>query len=102
MSVTRGEIVEVNFPIPGGSKIHPTLVLSNDDVYDNEGFFIGAMLSSKTMIDEFSFELQDEMFSKIPKKKTQVKVPPASHNFWNWNNIRAWEHQSKHCQSDSK
>ncbi|HAC24404.1 MAG TPA: hypothetical protein DCE81_05765 [Cytophagales bacterium] len=73
MSVQRGEIVEVSFPLPGGSKNHPTLVISNSQVFLDEGCFIGVMLSGSTAIDNYSFELEDDHFSKRPKKRTQVR-----------------------------
>lgn len=74
MPVARGEIVEVAFPLPGGAKQkHPTLVVSNNSVYQNEGSFVGVMLSGKPSLDNFSFELLDNMVTKTPKKKTQVR-----------------------------
>jgi mRNA-degrading endonuclease toxin of MazEF toxin-antitoxin module len=73
MAIARGEIVEISFPLPGGSKLHPAIVISNDVVYENEGCFIAVMLSSKSFVDEFTFELENEMFTKQPKRKTQVR-----------------------------
>jgi mRNA-degrading endonuclease toxin of MazEF toxin-antitoxin module len=73
MAVSRGEIVEVSFPLPGGNKNHPTLVISNNKVFADEGCFIGVMLSGSPTIDDYTFELENEMFSKIPKKRTQVR-----------------------------
>jgi mRNA-degrading endonuclease toxin of MazEF toxin-antitoxin module len=73
MAISRGEIVEILFPLPGGSKLHPAIVISNNLVYENEGCFIAVMLSSKTFVDEFTFELENEMFTKMPKRKTQVR-----------------------------
>lgn len=74
MAVNRGEIVEIQFPLPnGGHKNHPTIVISNNDVYNNEQAFLAVMLSGKPVLDNFSFELDDSMVTKPFKKKTQVR-----------------------------
>jgi len=74
MPIYQGEIVEVNFFLPEGKfKPHPVIVVSNNDINQNENAFIGVMLSSSAKYDDYSFALSDEMLSKKPKKQGQVR-----------------------------
>ena len=75
MKVSRGEIVEVNYPLPNGIfKPHPVIVLSDYNVNDFEEAFICAMISGVDYKDEFSFYLSDEMYiGKKLIKKCQVR-----------------------------
>ena len=74
MSVSQGEIVEVNFQLPNGSfKPHPVIIISNNDINEYEDGFIGVMLSSSEVADDYSFFLEDKMLSKKPKRRTQVR-----------------------------
>ncbi|MBI4647121.1 MAG: type II toxin-antitoxin system PemK/MazF family toxin [Bacteroidia bacterium] len=58
MKVSRGEIVEVNYPLPKGIfKPHPVIVLSDSNVNDFEEAFICAMISGVDVNDEFTFQL---------------------------------------------
>jgi len=67
--ISQGEIVEVNFPLPNGFKPHPVLVISQNEVNEIEGAFIGMMLSTKNLNPELTFEITDEMTSKAAFKK---------------------------------
>ncbi len=41
MKYHQKDIVEIDFPIPGeGYKVHPALIVSNDDLQVDEGFVI--------------------------------------------------------------
>ena len=74
MSVSQGEIVEVNFQLPdGGFKPHPVIIISNNDINEYEDGFIGVMLSSSAVSDDYSFLLEDKMLSKNPKRRIQVR-----------------------------
>ena len=74
MRVHQGEIVEVNFLLPNGEfKPHPTIVLSSNNVNHFEDAFIGVMISSSAPIDEFSYELHNDMLLKPTKKPCQVR-----------------------------
>lgn len=73
MPVSRGEIVEINFPLPGGPKPHPAIVISNDDINKYEDMFIAVMISGKPNLDDYSYDLTDEMLTKKPKKRSQVR-----------------------------
>ena len=42
------DIVEIDFPIPGeGYKVHPAVIVSNDELQLDEGFVYVALISSQ-------------------------------------------------------
>jgi mRNA-degrading endonuclease toxin of MazEF toxin-antitoxin module len=74
MGVSQREIVEVNYLLPNGKfKAHPLIVISNKAVFEAEGIFYGAMISTKYFNDEFAFEIMDEMLTKPMKAKSYIK-----------------------------
>ncbi len=74
MKVEQREIVEVNFLLPDGKmKPHPVIVLSNNDINLYEGAFVGVMLSSSAPDDAYSFWIENNMLTKSPKVKCQVR-----------------------------
>jgi mRNA-degrading endonuclease toxin of MazEF toxin-antitoxin module len=65
MKVYQRDIVEVNFFFPDGKvKPHMAVVVSNDELNEDEGFFYLAMISSKNYNPQYTFELKKEMLSK--------------------------------------
>ncbi len=74
MKINQRDIVEVNFQLPDGKlKLHPALVLSNQNVLDAEDIFYAVMISSKDYNDEFTFELENLMLTKPLTKISYVK-----------------------------
>ncbi len=73
MKVAQGEIVEVSFNLPQGYLPHPAVVLSNNEIIENEESFVAVMLSSKDYDDEYSFFITDEMLTQKPKIKYQAR-----------------------------
>ena len=57
----------------GTFKPHPALIVSNDELQENEGFIYLCMISSKAFHEQYNFELSDEMLSKPMVKKSYVK-----------------------------
>jgi ribonuclease Z len=48
MKYHQKDIVEIDFPIPGeGYKVHPALIVSNDELQLDEGFVYVALISSQ-------------------------------------------------------
>ena len=73
MKVNQRDIVEVNFQFPDGKmKPHMAVVVSNDELNEDEGFFYLAMISSKNYNPQYTFELCDEMLSKPLRLKSYV------------------------------
>ncbi|MBC7720766.1 MAG: type II toxin-antitoxin system PemK/MazF family toxin [Pedobacter sp.] len=74
MTIHQPDIVEVNFQLPNGKfKVHPALVISNQNVLDTEDIFYAVMISSKSFNDEFTFELNNNMLTKPLSKTSFVK-----------------------------
>ena len=69
----QGDIVLVNFPLPDGFKLHPAVIVSNEEVYETEESYIGNMITSSKIRDNFSFELSDGMLTKPLDKQSQVR-----------------------------
>ncbi len=74
MKINQRDIIELNFELPNGEfKIHPALVISNQNVLDAEDIFYVVMISTKEYNDEFSVELTNIMLTKPLTKKSYVK-----------------------------
>ena len=69
--VHYGEIVEVTFKFPGeGYKVHPALVVSGQDLQEDEdGMFYAVLISSKNHSPKYTLELKDEWLTRpVPKQ----------------------------------
>lgn len=66
MSHQRGDIVEIIFELPynESSKPHPVIILSNDDVYQQDGLYICVMITHMKSKDQYTFEIEDKMLLK--------------------------------------
>ena len=69
----QGDIVLVNFPLPDGFKLHPAVIVSTDEVYETEECYIGIMITSSKIRDNFSFELSNEMLTKPLDQLSQIR-----------------------------
>lgn len=62
------DVVEVEFKLPsdGRTEKHPVIILSNNEINNAESGFVGVMMTSQSHYqdDEYSFELDDSMFTK--------------------------------------
>lgn len=68
------DIVEINFMFPDGTtKPHPALIVSNDDLQEDEGFIYLCMISSKSYNPDYNYCLTDEMLTTPMKKQSYVK-----------------------------
>jgi hypothetical protein len=74
MRIEQRDIVELNYELPNGKlKIHPALIISNDNVLQTEEIFYALMISSNPINDDFTFELDNGMLVKPLAKKSFVK-----------------------------
>ncbi len=66
MAYQRGDIIEIVFELPynDNSKPHPVVIISNDDVYEQDGLYIVVMLTHMNNIDKYSFEITSDMLVK--------------------------------------
>lgn len=69
--VHQREIVEVPYTLPDGNiLIHPALVLSREEIQDNEdGLFYAVMISTKNHYPELTVPIKNEWLNKpMPKQ----------------------------------
>ncbi|MDR1973748.1 MAG: type II toxin-antitoxin system PemK/MazF family toxin [Bacteroidales bacterium] len=71
MKVSQGDIIELNYLFPNGIfKPHLAIIVSNDDLLLDEGFFYVVMLSSKNYNPQYTFELKNEMLTRSLQKQS--------------------------------
>ncbi|WP_222166271.1 type II toxin-antitoxin system PemK/MazF family toxin [Edaphocola aurantiacus] len=75
MTYQKGDIVEIYFKLPnqGNPKPHPIVIISHEDVYHQDYYYIGVMLTQSTHIDDFSFEITKEMVTNHNGKYSQAR-----------------------------
>ena len=74
MKYHQRDIVEISFMFPDGSfKPHPALIVSNDELQEDEGFIYLCMISSKAYNPQYNYELNDEMLVYPMAKQSYVK-----------------------------
>ena len=74
MKYQQGDIIEVDFMLPDYQyKVHPAIIVSNDELNEKENFYYIVLVSSKTHFPEYSYPLTDEMTTNKFSKKSYVK-----------------------------
>lgn len=74
MKYTQSDIVEVNFLFPDGTfKPHPAIIVSNDELQEDEGFIYLCLISSKDYNSKYCYPLEDNMLTFPMRKKSYVK-----------------------------
>ena len=76
MKYHQRDIEEIDFPIPGeGYKVHPAVIVSNDELQIDEGFVYVALISSQDFAysRHYAYPLSDEMLSFKMEKQSYVK-----------------------------
>lgn len=75
MAYKRGDIVEVPFQIPHHGRIekHPAIIISNDEVYEQDECYICVMMTSSSQVDQFTFLVEDHMLQS-PNSKDFAQV----------------------------
>ena len=62
MKYEQRDIVEVNFMFPDGTfKPHPALIVSNNELQENEGYIYLCMISTKDYNPQYTFALSDDI-----------------------------------------
>lgn len=75
MTISRGQLVEVEFNLPQGNMKHPAIVLSTSEINDLEQAFVCVMCTSVAHDDELSFVLTNEMLNKSAiEKHSEVRI----------------------------
>ena len=74
MKYEQQDIVEINFLFPDGTfKVHLALIVSNNELQEDEGIIYLCMVSSKSYNSQYCYELTDNMLTKPMAKKSYVK-----------------------------
>lgn len=74
MHYHQRDIVEISFLFPDGTcKPHPALIVSNDELQEDEGFIYLCMISSKAYNPQYNYPLADEMLTEPMLKQSYVK-----------------------------
>ena len=69
--VIQWEVVEVNFQMPEGSfKPHPCLVMSNDELFEDEEFFYGLLMTTKNYFPKYTIKVTPEMLTKSTARES--------------------------------
>ena len=68
-------MVYFDLPFHESSDSHPAVIISNDDVFEEDGLYICVMMTSTTKnIDKYSFEVTEDMLlNKNNKDYSQVR-----------------------------
>ncbi|MFZ4456249.1 MAG: type II toxin-antitoxin system PemK/MazF family toxin [Bacteroidales bacterium] len=73
MRYQQRDVVEVNFLFPDGStKPHMAILVSNNQLQEDEDFFYLVMISSKNYNPQYTYVLDNEMLSFALSKKSFV------------------------------
>ena len=73
MKYSQKDIVEVNFLLPNGElKPHMALVVSNDELQEDDEVLYLALISSKNYLPKYTYPLKSEMLSKPLTKQSYV------------------------------
>lgn len=64
------EIIEANFYFPneGVFKPHPVLVVSNAELFEEEEFFYGVLMTTKNIIPRYTVKIEPFWLTKSPNK----------------------------------
>lgn len=74
MKYSQRDIVEINFLFPDGRTLpHPAVIVSNDQLQQDEGFIYLCLISSKDYNQQYCYTLENEMLTKPLAKQSFVK-----------------------------
>ncbi|WP_436415453.1 type II toxin-antitoxin system PemK/MazF family toxin [Petrimonas sp.] len=75
MKYKQRDVVEINFLFPNGAfKPHPAIIVSNDELQEDENFMYFVLISSKPGNSRYSFPLTNEMLTFEMAKQSYVKT----------------------------
>ncbi len=75
MAINQRDVYLLPFPLDNVTQDHPFIVLSIKEANEVENTFIAVMITSSSIKDDFSFDLNDNMFeAPLPKKMSHVRM----------------------------
>jgi hypothetical protein len=63
MIIKQRDIVEIAFYTGNKPEPHPAVVISNNEIFEIEGFFYAILLSTKNIFPEFTMEINPTMIN---------------------------------------
>ncbi|RYF47384.1 MAG: type II toxin-antitoxin system PemK/MazF family toxin [Cytophagaceae bacterium] len=63
MTINKRDIVEIAFYTGNKPEPHPAVVVSNDEIFEAEGFFYAVLLSTKNHFPDFTIEITPDMIN---------------------------------------
>lgn len=63
MTIKQRDIVEIAFYTGNRPEPHPTVIVSNDDIFQAEGFFYAILLSTKNHFPDYTLEVTPAMIN---------------------------------------
>lgn len=74
MTIHQTDIVEVAFYTGQKPEAHPAVIVSNDEIFELEGFFYAVLLSTKNIFPEYTLEISPDMIIKPRNDRTGYAV----------------------------
>ncbi|MES2275597.1 MAG: type II toxin-antitoxin system PemK/MazF family toxin [Bacteroidota bacterium] len=74
MIIHQKDIVEIAFYTGRKPEAHPAVIISNDEIFESEGFFYAVLLSTKNIFPEYTLEITPDMINKPKNDRTGYAV----------------------------
>jgi hypothetical protein len=75
MPYEKRRIIEVHFPVSEfESQIHPAVILSVEEIYNHEKYYLCAMISTTKQVDKFSFTLSQNDTTNGLRDGSQIRT----------------------------
>lgn len=74
MNIRQRDIVEIAFYTGNKPEVHPALVVSNNEIFEVEGFFFAVLLSTKNRFPEFTVEIAPAMINNPRNQRNGYAV----------------------------
>jgi mRNA-degrading endonuclease toxin of MazEF toxin-antitoxin module len=74
MTINQRDIVEIAFYTGNKPEPHPAVVVSNNNIFEAEGFFYAILLSTKNHFPEFTMEITPEMINSPRNRRNGYAI----------------------------
>lgn len=74
MTVHQRDIVEIAFYTGRSPQTHPALIVSQDEIFELEGFFYAILLSTKNIYPDFTLEITPLMINHSRNQRNGFAV----------------------------
>jgi len=74
MIIKQRDIVEIAFYTGNKPEPHPAVIVSNNDIFEAEGFFYAILLSTKNLFPDFTIEIIPTMINSPRNQRNGYAV----------------------------